>query len=136
MAHETGKPFGEVAAELKEEFKQFVSTRVQMFQVEMRDKLAAVKSSIPLLIVAALFGVTAFGVFTFALIAGLMTLFESQYAWLFASLIVFGLYAAIGGVLGWMGYRELTAHNLAPTRTLNVLRQDQAFLANEARRAA
>jgi 3-mercaptopyruvate sulfurtransferase SseA len=72
-------------------------------------------------------------VLTLAFVAGLATHFESQYAWLFAALIVAAVYLLIGGVAAWMGYRELTSQSLAPTRTLRVLKQDQLWLANEAR---
>jgi hypothetical protein len=35
-----------------------------------------------------------------------------------------------------MGYREVTARGLAPKRTINILKQDQVWLQNEARREA
>jgi len=59
----------------------------------------------------------------------------SAYSWLWAGLIVAGLYLIGGVVLGWMGYSELTSVSVAPERTLKVLKQDQIWIQNETRAA-
>ena len=132
----TEKSIAAILSETKDELKQFVATRVNILKAEMDEKISRLKSVVPLVIVAALFAVSAWMVFTFALISLLHGLFlPSAYAWLWASLIVTVLYLAVGGVVGWFAYAEIKATNLKPTRTLKVLQQDQVWLQNEARTA-
>lgn len=132
----TEKSIAAILSETKDELKQFVATRVNILKAEMDEKISQLKSVVPLVIVAALFAVSAWMVFTFALISLLHGIFlPSAYAWLWASLIVTVLYLAVGGVVGWFAYAEIKATNLKPTRTLKVLQQDQVWLQNEARTA-
>jgi Putative Actinobacterial Holin-X, holin superfamily III len=59
----------------------------------------------------------------------------SANAWLWASLIVTGVYVILGAVAGYFAYAEIKATSLKPTRTLKVLQQDQVWIQNEARTA-
>lgn len=132
----TEKSIATILAETKDELKQFVTTRVNILKAEMDEKISRIKSVIPLAVVAALFLLSAWGVFTFVLIALLQSLFSpSVYAWLWASLIVTAVYLLVGAVAGRLAYSRIKATNLAPTRTLKVLQQDQVWIQNEARTA-
>jgi len=132
----TEKSLGTILAETKDEIKQFVTTRVNILRAEIDEKVARLKAVIPLVLVAAMFLLSGWMVFTFALIAVLHTLFmPSAYAWLWASLIVTAVYLLVGGVTGWLAYAEIKATSLTPTRTLKVLQQDQVWIQNEARTA-
>ena len=132
----TEKSIATILSETKDELKQFVTTRVDILKAEMNEKIARMKAVIPLAVVAALFLLTAWMVFTFALIAWVHGLFGAGlYAWLWASLIVGAVYLLIGGIAGWLAYSEIMATNLTPTRTLKVLQQDQVWIHNEARTA-
>jgi len=132
----TEKSIATILSETKEELKQFVATRVSMLKAEMDEKISRLKAVIPLAVVAALFMVSAWGVFTFALIALLHAFFvPSAYSWLWASLIVMAVYLIVGAVAGWFAYSEIKATKLAPARTLKVLQQDQVWIQNEARTA-
>lgn len=132
----TEKSIATILAETKDELKQFVTTRVNILKAEMDEKISRIKAVIPLAVVAALFLGSAWMVFTFALIALLQALFlPSAYAWLWASLIVAGVYLVVGGLCGWLAYSEIKATSLTPTRTLKVLQQDQVWIQNEARTA-
>ena len=132
----TEKSIATILSETKDELKQFVTTRVDILKAEMNEKIARMKAVIPLAVVAALFLVTAWMVFTFALIAWVHGLFGGGlYAWLWASLIVGAVYLLIGGIAGWLAYSEIIATKLTPTRTLKVLQQDQVWIQNEARTA-
>jgi uncharacterized membrane protein YqjE len=132
----TEKSIATILSETKEELKQFVATRVSMLKAEMDEKISRLKAVIPLAVVAALFMVSGWGVFTFALIALLHAFFvPSAYSWLWASLIVMAVYLIVGAVAGWFAYSEIKATKLAPTRTLKVLQQDQVWIQNEARTA-
>jgi uncharacterized membrane protein YqjE len=132
----TEKSIATILAETKDELKQFVTTRVNMLKAEMDEKISRLKSVIPLAVVAVLFLLSGWMVFTFALIALLHALFvPSVYAWLWASLIVTAVYMVVGAIAGWLAYSEIKATNLTPTRTLKVLQQDQVWIQNEARTA-
>lgn len=132
----TEKSIATILAETKDELKQFVTTRVNILKAEMDEKISRIKSVIPLAVVAALFLVSGWMVFTFALIALLHALFlPSVYAWLWAGLIVTAVYLLVGAIAGWLAYSEIKATKLTPTRTLKVLQQDQVWIQNEARTA-
>ena len=130
----TEKSIATILSETKDELKQFVTTRVNMLKAEMDEKISRLKAVIPVAVVAALFLVSGWMVFTFALIALLHALFlPSTYAWLWAGLIVTVVYLLVGGIAGWLAYSEIKATSLIPTRTLKVLQQDQVWIQNEAR---
>ena len=132
----TEKSIATILSETKDELKQFVTTRVNMLKAEMDEKISRIKTVIPLAVVAFLFLLSGWMVFTFALIALLHGLFlPSVYAWLWASLIVTAVYLLVGAIAGWLAYSEIKATNLTPTRTLKVLQQDQVWIQNEARTA-
>jgi uncharacterized membrane protein YqjE len=134
VVSENNKSIGQVAADLKNDARDFVSTRLQMLSQEMSDKLKVWKVAVPLLAIALLLGGLAFLVFTFALVSFLAAVFApSTYAWCYGALIVVAIYfvAAFGAY--YFGKRELTQTGLAPTRTLSVLKQDQIWIQNEAR---
>lgn len=126
------RPLGDVIREIRDEAKEFVSTRVAIAKKEISEKAGAWKSGVIMLVIGAIFGGFALVVLTAAMIAGLALLFEGRAAYLISSGIVFVLYALIGGVMGWMGYRELSSAGMKPDRTLRVLQQDQAWLQSEA----
>ena len=131
---ENNKSIGQVVSELKNDARDFVSTRLQLLMQEMNDKLKVLKAAIPILIVAALLGGIALIVLTFALVAFLAGVFQpSPYAWCYGALIVTALYAIAAFGLFYLGKRELTQTGMAPTRTLRVLKQDQIWIQNEAR---
>ena len=128
------KNLSDVVNEIKVEAKEFVSTRLQMLNMEMKEKLSAWKIGIPLLIGAGVCALVAFIALNYALIAFLAALFmPSPYSWCFAALIVGVFYLIVAGALYWIGMREIKAETLAPARTLRVLKQDQIWLQNEAR---
>ena len=132
----TEKSIGVILAETKAELKEFFETRLQILQSEIREKVRAWKGSLPLLVIAAAFLLMGWATLTFALIALLQVLFlPSAYSWLWAALIVTVVYMATGAVMGRLGYRALQSVGVTPKRTLEVLKQDQVWIQNEARTA-
>ena len=132
----TEKSLATILAETKDEIKQFITTRVNMLKMEVGEKVRVWKAVVPLLFVALALLLAGWIAFTFAVIALLHGLFmPSVYAWGWAALIVAGAYLVLGMAAGWFVYGEIKATGLAPTRTLNVLKQDQTWIQNEARTA-
>ena len=134
MVTENNKSITQVVAELKNDARDFFSTRLQMLSQEMNDKIGVWKMAIPILAVAALLAATAFLTLTFAFVSFFAGVFQpSQYAWTFGALIVTGFYLIAGFGLFYLGKRELTQSGLVPKRTLRVLKEDQIWIQNEAR---
>jgi uncharacterized membrane protein YqjE len=130
------KSIGAILTETKEELKEFAVTRVEMLKAEMSEKLKKWMAAGPLLIVALVFSLTAWFTLTFALVALLHAAFlPSAYSWLWASLIVTFVYLVIGAICGATAYKRISQTSLKPTRTMEVLKQDQAWIQNEARTA-
>src|SRR5207302_4722539 len=131
---ENNKPIGQVVAELKNDARDFVSTRLQLLTQEMKEKVDVWKIAVPMLAVAAIIAVVALLVLTFAFVAFFAGLFQpSPYAWCYGALIVTAFYVIAAFGLFYLGKRELTQTGVAPGRTLRVLKQDQIWIQNEAR---
>lgn len=132
----TEKSLAAILSETKEELLQFVTTRVNILKAEIDEKVRRWKSVIPIFVIAVALLLAGWMAFTFALIALLHGLFlPSIYAWLWASLIVAGVYLVSGIAAGWFAYSEIKTTGLTPSRTLTVLKQDQVWIQNEARTA-
>lgn len=132
----TEKSIGVILAETKSEFMEFFDTRLQILRTELKEKVNSLKQSLPLLLVAAALLFAGWITLTFALVVLIRAWFlPSPYAWMWASLIV-GCFYSVGGIaVGWFGYSEIKAVGVAPKRTLEVLKQDQVWIQNEARTA-
>ena len=132
----TDKSLATILAETKEELKEFVATRVGILKAEIDEKIRTWKYVVPLLLAAAALLLAGWMALTFALMALLHAIFlPSPYAWLWAGLIVAGAYLLLGIAVGWFAYSEISAVGITPNRTLQVLKQDQVWIQNEARTA-
>jgi hypothetical protein len=130
------KSIGAVIAETKQEVKEFIQTRIAILKAELKEKVRTWKYAIPMLLGAFVLFLAAWIVLSFALVALLAGIFyPSPYAWLFGALIVGAAYLLLGLALGWFAYSELSTAGVAPQRTLEVLKQDQVWIQNEARTA-
>ena len=120
--------------EIKGEMREFMTTRMALFREEMKEKLSAYKVGIPMLMAGALLLLCSFVALNIALLALLAHAFGgAAIAWCYSGLILFVLYAAIGGGLAVLGKREISKTGLVPTHTLKVLQQDQDWIQREAK---
>ena len=55
--------------------------------------------------------------------------------WPLAILIVGFGYLIIGALVAWLGYKEVTSQTMKPERTMQVLKQDQVWIEQEAKSA-
>ncbi|MCU1286365.1 MAG: hypothetical protein JWO13_2715 [Acidobacteriales bacterium] len=129
------KTLTQVLQEIKNDLSAFATTRYEMLMAEVKEKVHMFKVSLPMLGAAALMGLGAFFALTYAIVAVIAESMDSKYAWFFGALIVTVVYGIVAGILGYLGYRELTAESLAPNRTMEVLKQDQRWIKDEARAA-
>lgn len=132
----TEKSLSTILTETKQEIGQFVTTRIGILKAEMDEKIATAKRAAPAMGVAIAFLLAGWLVLNFAVVGLLHVLFlPSEYAWGLAGLIVAVLDLAIGFVALRSAMNAVKAINLTPNRTLTVLKQDQAWIQNEARTA-
>jgi uncharacterized membrane protein YqjE len=96
-----------------------------LFRAEMAENASAVGKGVAMFAVAAIFALAALIWLTQALVYGLAILVGSQ--WL-AALIVGVLLLVIALVLVVIGKNRLSAATLAPTRTVQTLKQDSEIL--------
>jgi len=132
-AESEGPTLAGVVAEIKDETKEFVQTRVQMFKTELREKVATWKSGALLAAVGVLVLGTAYLLLTLALVGLVAVAFwGSPYAWFLAFLIVGAFWGIIGGILAFLAVREFRRQGIAPKKTIEVLREDKIWLQSEA----
>lgn len=126
------KSIGAVLAETKEEFKNFVQTRLAILKVELSGKVKSLKAVLPMAIIGGLLALTGWFVLTFTLVALLAALFQpSPFSWFFGGAIIAVLYLVIGAVMAKSAVNRMKAVQMAPTRTLEVLKQDQIWIQKE-----
>ncbi|MBV9087871.1 MAG: phage holin family protein [Acidobacteriaceae bacterium] len=129
MINENGKTLAAVVSEAKDDLIAFLDTRLQMLRSEISQKLSVLKISVPMIIMAAMLGWAGFMLLSIALVAAI----GSAVGWGWAFLIVGVVYSLTAATLGFIAYRELSQVGVAPKRTINVLKQDKAWLTSEAR---
>jgi membrane protein YdbS with pleckstrin-like domain len=128
------RSLGAVIAEIREEFKEFASTRVRMIKAEVSESLAAVKIAIPFSAAALFFVFSGALMLTFAAVAAVATAFAGNpWAWFLAFIIIGVLWLILGAVAAFFAYNQFRGR--FPKRTVEVLKADKLWLQTEVRRA-
>lgn len=128
----SGRSLNAVIADLKNEGRAFVNTRLAMLKAEMSEKTAHIKSAVPMLVIGLVFALTAWAVLTTCVVCVIAAAFgPGVLSWVWATLIVGVAYLLIGGAAGFFAYGEIKHASLTPERTLRVLKQDQEWLQRE-----
>ena len=129
-----GHSLAGLLAEIRDEIKEAVMTRVEIFRSEFHESIAAFKAGGPLALVAAVMLGTAYLLLSLALVALVVVAFDdSPYRWFFALLIVGSVWLLIGGMAAYFAVRRFREHGLFPKKTAEVLRADKAWLEKELR---
>jgi hypothetical protein len=129
-----GRTFGSILFETKEELKEFVETRIELFKTEMRDRLKMIKTVAPSAVIGLVFLGTSYLMFTLAVAGAIVGLLHNNpFRWCFGFLAVSILWGIIGAVSFASAKRRFHAKELVPKRTLDVLRQDKAWIQTEVR---
>jgi hypothetical protein len=128
----SGRPYGDILAETREELKQFVETRITMFKAEMSEKMKMLKIAAPLAVIGALFLFTAFLFFSLALAGVVVAFFQNNaFHWAIAFCAVAVLWSIIGVIVAYVARREFEPKELLPGRTISVLKQDKTWIQSE-----
>ncbi|WP_232629309.1 phage holin family protein [Methylobacterium sp. Leaf118] len=114
-----------LVAEALREASELAGREIALFRTEMTNNVRSLFVGLAMMVLAAVFGVTAMLVLIGALVKYVATLVNSE--WL-AALIVGGGMLFVAVVLGVIGARAMSLSNLAPTRTSRQVRQDARAL--------
>jgi uncharacterized membrane protein YqjE len=124
----------EVVEDLRDEFIEFVTTRIEMLEGEFDEKAQALKMSGPLLAIGTVVLATAWLLFSgFAVCMIAQALAPHSWNWALSFLLVAVLYGIVGGSAAWAAWRQLKNKGVKPERTLRVLKQDGLWLQTEAK---
>ena len=128
----TARSIASIAAEMKQEIKEFIDTRVAIVKAEFRDKVAHWKIAAPLAGAGVVLVCTAYLLITLSLVALAAVFINSQYRYFFAFLGVGILWGLFGGVALYIAKPEFELHRLMPEKTIAVLKGDTIWLQREA----
>ncbi len=134
-AEKHDRSLGSIVAEIRDEIREFLNTRVQMLKSELQETMSAIGHGLPFAVAAiALLG-TAFLLISAAVVVLVALAFVGNpYAWFFAFAIVGALWLILGGVAGFLAYNQIRRGFQFPKRTAEVLKADTVWLQSETRR--
>jgi len=122
------RSLGELFAELSRETTTLVRQEVDLAKTELSQKAAHVGKDVGFLAAGAAVLYAGFLALIAALIVGLG---EAGLPWWVSALIVGLVIAGVGGYLVWTGINDLRSRNLAPTQTIESLKEDQRWVSNQ-----
>jgi uncharacterized membrane protein YqjE len=123
-----------IIAEIADEIREFLETRLNMLKSEVRETLGAAKVALPLALVAAGLFATGLLMLTVAIVALVAAAFAGNpYAWFYAFLIVGFCWIVFGSVAVFFAVNEFRGRGRFPRRTLQILKADKIWLQQEAR---
>ena len=129
-----GRSLAAIVTEMKEELKDLVQTRIEMFRAELHEKLKTLKIAAPLAGLGALLLGTAYLLFTMALVGLVVAFFrDNPYRWFFAFAAVAVLWTLLGGIAAYFAKREFELKGLMPRKTIEVLKEDKLWIQAEAK---
>jgi len=134
MIHESNndRTFASILTETRDDIKQFFATRISLLRAEMSEKVRVIARAAPLAVLALLLLGTAYLLFTLAVVGLVLALMPANpFRWCLAFLAVAVLWTIVGGIAAWMAKRRFTFKELAPTRTIGVLREDGVWIQSE-----
>lgn len=135
MNHETttnGRNLADLLAEIKNEIRDFLQTRIAMLKTELREKSKNLKTAMVLAVSGLLLLTTAYFLFTLALVGLILSAFPTTaYRWFFAFLAVAVLWTIIGAIAAYFAKRELELRGILPKRTIEVLKGDKVWVQTE-----
>lgn len=124
----------EVVEELRDEFIEFVTTRIEMLEAEFDGRTQAIKMSAPLLGIGMVVLVTAWLLFSGFLVCMIAQAFAPHpWSWALSFLVIAAFYAIVGGAAAYVAMGRLKEKGVKPERTLRVLKQDGLWLQTEAK---
>lgn len=129
-----GRSLAQVVADIKEELRDFLQTRIKLFKTETQQKLALLKVAAALAALALVMLATAYLLLTVGLVAVIAAIFANNpYHWVFGFFGVAILWGLVGGIAAYFAKREFALKGIVPRRTFEVLKGDKIWLQHEAK---
>lgn len=126
--------FSGMVNEVKTEFSDFISTRFTLLRAELKQKSRLLEFALPMIAVGALCLIIALAFANIAILAAIAWSFGGGLlSWLWSALILFGAYLLTGLIVAGLGLHEVKVTGIMPTRTIEVLKQDQHWAKREAK---
>jgi len=131
-ARSNGRNLTNIVAELREEVKSFIDTRVRIMRAELHETIAALKLGVPLgLISLVLFGIASLLLTAAAVVLVASAFAGNPYASFFALIIVGVVWTILGAIAAVFAINQFKGK--FPKRTVEVLKADKVWLQAEAR---
>jgi len=122
----------DAVVEIVNEVKQFVRTRYQMLRMEVKENMATWRRVAVLGALALVLLITAWLLFSLALVAVIAAAFyPSPYAWFLGFIIMTVVWGAGAGILALLAKHEMKAQDMYPKQTMETLKEDQVWVQNE-----
>jgi hypothetical protein len=126
------RTYSSLISEMREEFKQFATTRFQMLRAELKERSATLKVAGPLVVVGAVLIGTSYLTFTFSLVALVAAFFRnSPFGWFYAAGMVALFFLVFGGIAIYFAVREFKSKPWTPKRTLEIVKGDILWIKAE-----
>lgn len=125
---------GVIVAEIREDLKQFLNTRLQLLKSEIHEIFSAIQVALPLGAVALVLLGTGFLLITAAIVTIVASAFSGNpYAWFYAFIIVGFVWIAIGAISALFAFNEFRSRAMFPKRTIATLKADKNWIETETR---
>jgi uncharacterized membrane protein YqjE len=128
QARQDDRSLGELFSDLTREMSTLVRQEVALAKTEMTEKASALGKNAAMLVVGGALLYAAF----LALVATCVIALANAMPWWLAALIVTIIVAIIGGVVAWLGLENLKKTQLAPTQTVDTLKEDATWIKQQA----
>lgn len=129
-----GRNMASLVAQIRDELKEFASTRIKMLKTEVQEKVTAAKIWAPLAAVALVLLGTAYLLLTLAIVSlVVVALGDNPFRWFIALIGVGVVWALTGGILAFVAWKKVSAQGMLPAKTVEVLKADKIWLQNEAK---
>ncbi|HET9110144.1 MAG TPA: phage holin family protein [Ktedonobacterales bacterium] len=128
QARQDDRSLGELFSDLTREMSTLVRQEVALAKTEMTEKASALGKNAAMLVVGGALLYAAF----LALVATAIIGLAYAMPWWLAALIVTIIVAIIGGVMARMGLENLKKTQLAPTKTVETIKEDATWIKQQA----
>jgi hypothetical protein len=132
MIDQSTKTVPELIAELREELKEFVATRVALLRSEISAKMRSYKLAAPGVVMGLVLVVTGWLLFSAFLVCAIANGF-SGIAWRYpiALIIVGAVYCILGFVALTFAWQQIKETGVKPEHTIRLLKEDRVWLQTE-----
>lgn len=128
QARRDDRSLGELFADLTRDMTTLVRQEFTLARTEMTQKAVSAGRQMAMLAAG---GAILYGAFL-VLLATLTIALAYALPWWLAALIVAVVFGIIGGLLAWSGLRKLRTLQLAPTETVETLKEDATWMKQQA----